>query len=396
MRQVFLRTKLAAAVRRFVARRLSTKNHGTCALPDLSDPSLQRIAFLKIDGIGDFVLSTGLLNVARQRLAGRDVTLICNPLFTDLARELYPEWTVITAPRLSGLTAALNPKLWREVARLGPFDILVDLRTLRFWADSLLSSWIPARCKVAMRNQYKDSTFTYPNEPEIYHHLLDAKFSGNFPSNSCVEIHNAARMLEMLFRARQAAPSEAMPSVRLRTIESSPPWGAADLSRVLAVCPFSGEPIKEYPFGLLAEAVRNFAGPLGLKVAILGGRENLLKSRELETAIGGQVAVWNLVGQLKLAETARFLTGAAANLSVDTGLAHVSIASETPTVVILGGGHYGQFGPWGDPARVIWLTKLLPCFGCNWFCTRTQPDCIREILPVDISRALAQVSGRHN
>ncbi|HIN76346.1 MAG TPA: glycosyltransferase family 9 protein, partial [Rhodospirillales bacterium] len=60
-----------------------------------------------------------------------------------------------------------------------------------------------------------------------------------------------------------------------------------------------------------------------------------------------------------------------ATVSNDTGPAHLSIALGTPTVVILGGGHFGSFFPYPDTIaldHVRFIYEKMPCYHCFWRC----------------------------
>jgi len=59
-------------------------------------------------------------------------------------------------------------------------------------------------------------------------------------------------------------------------------------------------------------------------------------------------------------------------ISNDTGTAHISSAVGTPTVCILGGGHFGRFAPYPDlPGQTNYFNTVyhkMACYGCNWEC----------------------------
>ena len=58
-------------------------------------------------------------------------------------------------------------------------------------------------------------------------------------------------------------------------------------------------------------------------------------------------------------------------LTNDTGPAHLSIALGTPTLVIVGGGHFGGFFPYPDgvaPANARFAFHHLECYHCFWRC----------------------------
>ena len=75
-------------------------------------------------------------------------------------------------------------------------------------------------------------------------------------------------------------------------------------------------------------------------------------------------------------------------LGGDTALMHIAAAFDIHSVVLVGGGQYGRFFPYPQPSNSIAVTNHLPCFGCDWECTRDAPDCVREITVSQVSAAV--------
>jgi ADP-heptose:LPS heptosyltransferase len=97
------------------------------------------------------------------------------------------------------------------------------------------------------------------------------------------------------------------------------------------------------------------------------------------------------LGLLATAALMRELNGI---LSVDTGLAHVALAQELPTVVLLAGGNPLRFFPWPDAKNHLALTIATPCAGCNNRCTQNEPFCLTMISPSDVVEAFQQVTSQ--
>jgi heptosyltransferase II len=100
-----------------------------------------------------------------------------------------------------------------------------------------------------------------------------------------------------------------------------------------------------------------------------------------------------LAGTTSLRDHLALVSLAAVVLTMDSSTAHIAGALERPAVVILGGGHPGFFGPWGNPERFRWLRNPLPCYGCNWTCVMERPLCIEDIPPAEIARHVLAVAG---
>ncbi|NLC24693.1 MAG: lipopolysaccharide heptosyltransferase II [Oxalobacter sp.] len=124
----------------------------------------------------------------------------------------------------------------------------------------------------------------------------------------------------------------------------------------------------------------------GLIPVLLGGPADKAAAEEIQS---GSPDIINLVGQTRLAEAVAIVAHAAALIGVDTGLTHMGIAFDIPTVAL-----FGSTCPYTnttrDNAKVIWLG--LPCSPC-----RRKPtcngrfDCLREITPETVMTTLESV-----
>src|SRR5581483_149 len=75
------------------------------------------------------------------------------------------------------------------------------------------------------------------------------------------------------------------------------------------------------------------------------------------------------------------IAAASVVLSADTFAAHLATALDVPMVCVLGGGQYGDFAPWQRSSRQHWITHPLPCFNCDWRCSRSRVECLEDISP---------------
>lgn len=101
----------------------------------------------------------------------------------------------------------------------------------------------------------------------------------------------------------------------------------------------------------------------------------------------GDAEVLNLAGQTTLRELARAILPCDLFISMETSGLHMAIAEGIPSIGIVGGGHFGRFVPWGDPAKHIFLTQKMECFHCNWVCTQGEVKCIKGVSPRDVASA---------
>jgi ADP-heptose:LPS heptosyltransferase len=169
-----------------------------------------------------------------------------------------------------------------------------------------------------------------------------------------------------------------------------PRFAAAAAGGAIVVSPFTSEPIRDCPRPLLDAAVAAARRLLPGPVLIAGQPQQ-------ETRLTALAATWRSFGQIEVRSRMSFeeylevIRHAGLVLTADTATAHVAVACDRPSVVFLGGGHYGQFGPWRRSRRQQWLTHHVDCFGCNWQCPHPAPYCLTRLTGPEAANAVEEV-----
>jgi ADP-heptose:LPS heptosyltransferase len=89
--------------------------------------------------------------------------------------------------------------------------------------------------------------------------------------------------------------------------------------------------------------------------------------------------VVRLAGKTDLLQLAAIFKHSVLYIGSETGPLHLAVAVGTPTVCILGGGHFGRFYPYGDLRKHRAVFQKMDCYHCNWECIYEVPHCIRDI-----------------
>jgi ADP-heptose:LPS heptosyltransferase len=83
--------------------------------------------------------------------------------------------------------------------------------------------------------------------------------------------------------------------------------------------------------------------------------------------------VVNLAGITTLSQFCELVRGAKLLIGNETSAIHIAAATNTPSVCLLGGGHFGRFMPYSDIVvgmKPVPVFSKMECYGCNWQCTQ--------------------------
>jgi ADP-heptose:LPS heptosyltransferase len=131
--------------------------------------------------------------------------------------------------------------------------------------------------------------------------------------------------------------------------------------------PGSNEPGRRWPFSAYLGIARRLLRQ-SYRVVLVG---RAAEKPDPLRALAEEAGVIDLIGRTTLPVLMDVMKHAAAVLSNDTGPAHLSIALGTPTVVVVGGGHFGGFVPYPEaatPANARFVYERMECYHCFWRC----------------------------
>jgi ADP-heptose:LPS heptosyltransferase len=137
------------------------------------------------------------------------------------------------------------------------------------------------------------------------------------------------------------------------------------------IFPGASFPGKLWPVERFGELVLKLSA-LDNGLAVLCGSWKELGLCDQVIAVSGMKAL-NMAGKASLPELVEMIRGAKYLVGNDTSAVHIAAAVGTPSVCILGGGHFGRFLPYeietDKQVSPIPVTHRMDCFNCNWQCT---------------------------
>jgi lipopolysaccharide heptosyltransferase II len=341
----------------------------------------RRILCVRLDTLGDVLMTTPAIRALRESLADSHITLWTSPAGReagrlvpeiDAVRVYEPPWMKATPPR--------------EDAEY-EFAELQWLRSQRFDAAVIFTVYsqnplpaalmcylagIPRRLAHCRENPYQLLTDW---APELEPHALVR--------------HEVQRQLDLVesIGCRTSDPRlsiQASQQARGRIARLLEQQGIACDRPCVVVHPGASAVSRRYPAVAFAETVRQLVHEHGLQVIFTGGAHEEALIEEVRSS--AEVSAPSLAGQLSLAELAALLDSVDLLLANNTGPVHVAAAVGTP-VVDLYALTNPQHTPWQVPHRV--LSHDVPCKYCyKSVCPHEHGHCLSLIPPQKVVEAV--------
>ena len=353
----------------------------------MTDTAWSRAANLlcvRLDSLGDVLMTTPAIRALEDSLPGRRVTLMTSPAGEAVAR-LVPEvddvlvyeapWMKATAPRSdSGPEYAMA-----DLLRARGFDgaVIFTVYSQNPLPSAMLCylAGIPLRLAYCHENPYQLLTdWVKDPEPadgirhEVQRHL-----------DLVATIGARTNDPRLSLRVRPEIRAAVQKRLRRLGIDGTKPWAV--------VHPGASAPSRRYPPEGFAEAARRLVTEDGWSVVFTGGASERELVDEIRTRMGTPSHA--LVGELDLEELAALIELAPILISNNTGPAHVAAAVGT-SVVDLYALTNPQHTPWAVPSRVLFHN--VPCKWCyKSICPLGHQDCLRLVTPDAVVRAAREL-----
>ncbi|MDP6840542.1 MAG: glycosyltransferase family 9 protein [Rhodospirillales bacterium] len=316
---------------------------------------------VRMDGIGDMVLFRRCLDHYADVLGLKpnQITILGCKSWDKVAAEIFAGYRLFM---IDEHAFARQPfyrfKIALMVRRLAPMVTICDSYLRRaMMADSLV--WVASAptslVSLPFINEPTRTEFTY------YLSQVDRIIdTGPYPTH---EVVRHSRFLSEL-AGREIPPLA--PEIPWR--EKPPNIAARGAYAVLN--PGSNEYGRRWPYDCYLDIAENLLAR-GLRVVIVGGPGE--RPGDYRARLGDDARINDLIGATSMPELLDILKHAACVISNDTGPAHLAIALGAPTVVVVGGGHFGSFVPYPEearPAHARFVFEEMPCYHCFWRCHR--------------------------
>ncbi|MEW8030526.1 MAG: glycosyltransferase family 9 protein [Candidatus Thiodiazotropha sp.] len=348
----------------------------------LSDRENPSILIVRLSAIGDIIFATPLIHAIRQRYPGARISWLVQAESKGLL-ECHPELDrVIVWPRQEWEGHWKRRRwldLWRAVRQFRQelkqhrFDVAMDVQSLM---KSGFLAWLSGAGRRIGLGSREGSQW-------LMNRVID---KGGEPRRIASEYHYFAQQLElpvdefeMHIGLSDEDCSHADALVSANGLERG----------FIVICPFTTRPQKHWSNTSWNALLDALAEQWQLPAVMLGGPGD----RSSSTAIGGRNrdGLVNLVGETTLRQAAALISRAGLIIGVDTGLTHMGIAMNRPTLCL-----FGSTRPYLDTTHENGAVIYHPrqCSPCKRKPTCNGSfDCMRDIKVAEVIGHASRLAG---
>jgi ADP-heptose:LPS heptosyltransferase len=359
---------------------------------------VRSVLVVRLDQIGDLVMTTPFLRELRHNLQDARITLVVGPQTHNLVEYCpYVDEVLVRESRAGGHLRALGNLLSSlRMARRHFWPRRIDLAIVPRWdVDHVHAAFLAYFSGAAWRVGFSEHVSKAKEKlnsgyDALYTHVVkDAGLKHEVQHNldliTCLGGTVRRHGLEFW-----PGPADEEYSHGLLKDHGVRPG-----DRLVGIGPSGGNcGLKQWPTSCFVELGRWLMAEYGVRIMVLGGPEDRRLGRRIGSVLGS--AAIDVTGQTTLRQAGALLAECSLYLGGDTGLMHLAASCGTPVVAIFGASCRHRFGPWGRRHRVI--SALLPCGPCHGPshidrcgpCSQGEALCMQSI-PTDLVKtAVAQ------
>jgi ADP-heptose:LPS heptosyltransferase len=319
-----------------------------------------RICLVRIDAIGDFFIWSRCASQIRTLYREQAIVLIANSLWADVAKEL-PYWDEVWPldPKRFGREPIYRFKMLRRMRRAGFATVISPIFSRALLAGDSLVRASGAAQRVGFVG---DLTNIFAAEKKI----SDTWYTDLVPVENGVysEVERNSLFLKHLSQGAPPDDDKQLP------VLAELPEGLRPEGDYFVIFPGGSWVGRQWPVSAFAAAVDAVHAAFGWRVVVCGTAKESFLCEAISAEAGPPLV--DLTGRTTLNETVELIRGAKLVIGNETSGVHIAARVGTPSVCILGGGHYGRFLPYPSTVemRPVPVVHRMPCFNCDWRCTQ--------------------------
>jgi len=407
--------RIAGAVTRFVSRQLTSRKfdflwHRNVAqnIPDVAPgpidlARIHRVLVVRLDEIGDVVLTTPFLKELKRNLPHASISLVVKPALRNLFECCpYVDEVMTFEPGTSFYWVPLQNyirvrRFAEEICRARKFDFAIVPRWDTDWCHA---SFIPYFSLIPYRIGFSESVNSEKQKLNRgYDRLLTQAVMDTIPR------HEVERNLSLLNSLGIRVESDEVDLCISREDDAfaAQLWRGWDVSADESVIAFglsARHERKIWPLDNFIQLGRLIRDQVRCRILVCGDRSEMELGKRLKEQLGNTVI--DITGQTTLRQTVALYKRCHLFIGTDSGPKHLAAGAGLPTIEISWSdaeasstpdSTVSRFRPWRVPYRILSPDRLIP--PCSKECSSNVSHCIRGVRVEFVAEAaLQELHGR--
>lgn len=364
----------------------------------------KRILVVRLDAVGDFVLSTSFLRELRGNYPEAFISLVVQSAVYDLAKScpyvdevlIFPPYKKLLRRHLGLIYVFVRNLLFaRKYLLKKKFDLAINV----CWdVDFSGASYMAYLSGAPWRLGYSEKVYPRkqrlnPGFDRFYSHVLN---------NSSIK-HEVQLNLDLI---RFLGGKVRRDHLELWLNEEEKRFARKIYvdNRLLSENLLIGlgltggkTKLKQWSLDNYIRLINKVVNKKQIAAMLLGKKNEFDSADQFEKNV--KAPVINMAGRTTLSQAASLIELSDLYIGNDDALAHIAVAVGTPAVVIFGPSCPHRYAPWGGQKAVVWLG--LPCSQCfkreHWHrclsCIYDRPKCLESVKIDQVEREIERILG---
>lgn len=317
---------------------------------------------MRLDAIGDFIIWSACAHAYRI-LYPQDkyhLVLLGHVAWQEVAKKLniFDEVLAIDRKKYM-LNVKYRLNAWKTINQYNYDTIVYHTYSREFASGDLIVRRLKGNNKIAIHSDNAIDSYFWQNlSAKWYTHIIKPQF---YRTHELIK--NAAFIQSIGIKDYKVA----MPIIKTENC----PCEELDLpENYFIIFPGARVGLRKWNGQNFADLAEKIVALTNWQVVICGGSDDRILAQNILAL--SNVAMINLCGATSLLQLIGIINKAKVLIGNETSGIHIAAAVQTPSVCILGGGHFGRFVPYPDELysnfKPFPVFEKMECFGCNWNC----------------------------
>ena len=341
------------------------------------------ILVIKVDAIGDSVIWLDAAKEYKKHFSQQKLVLLYNKAWQDIALQLpyFDEWIAFDAKRFMH-QPLYRFRLLKQLNQYHYQKVLNPTYSRNFFLQDWIVRNVYAEEKWGMVGDYQNTNNTIAKLTRNFQYyqrklkaIGDKWYTVLKPSEEGIKME-LTRNAEFIRAYLDKDFCSRLPMFPFEIRKTD----KVKFEKYVVFCLGASTPRKMWSVENFAEVAKNYINEYG--IVVCGGVNEQMLCEQFIACGLPQEKVVNLCGKTNLLELISVIKYADFTLSNDTAASHITVAVRTPSVCLLGGGHFGRFQPYQVEEMQAGDSTILPkvvsmpmdCFNCNWICRHPLKD----------------------